>query len=69
MTFVGCDSVLCRCNTGENEVTVDIQFTANGINDFEHSTFLSKYLRKQALTDRSLKNENTDDNEPFTRRI
>ena len=57
MTFVGCDSVFCRCDTGVNEVTVNIQSTANGINDFEHNTFLSKYLRKQALTDRSLKNE------------
>lgn len=38
MTFAGCDSVLCRCNTGENEVTVDIQSTANRINDFELGT-------------------------------
>ena len=49
MAFIGSDSVFGSGNTSVNEVPVDIQSTADRVNDFEHNTVLSKMFEKAGI--------------------
>ncbi len=49
MTFVGGDSVFGGCYAGVNKITVNIQTTADGVNDFKHNTVLSFVFEKTGI--------------------
>ena len=41
MAFVGGNSIYSGCNAGIDKIPVNIQATADRVNDFEHNTVLS----------------------------
>lgn len=49
MAFIGSDSVFGSGNTSVNEVSVDIQSTADRVNDFEYNTVFSKMFEKAGI--------------------
>jgi hypothetical protein len=49
MAFVGGNSIYSGCDAGINKIPVNIQATADRVNDFEHNTVLSFIFEKTGI--------------------